>query len=79
MAREALQETYISEVVRARIGAQRFFVVSGRRLANPTTAFNGVMGITVSPEHFSEFYRALARQGRLRTDAIGRSFIGKIS
>jgi two-component system, NtrC family, sensor kinase len=39
----------------------RFFVVSGRRTGEATAGFQGVIGITVSPEHFSEFYRKLSR------------------
>jgi len=53
--------TYISEVVKARIGSLRFFVVSGRRHSEPAGRFNGVIGVTVMPEHFSEFYRKLTR------------------
>ena len=60
-------DTFISEVLRARVGTLRFFVVSGRRTGEATTGFQGVIGITVSPEHFSEFYRKLSR-GR---DAFG--------
>jgi len=58
---------FVSEVIRARVGTLRFFVVSGRRASEPAATFNGVIGITVSPEHFSEFYRKLSR-GR---DAFG--------
>ena len=58
---------FVSEVIRARVGNLRFFVVSGRRASEPAASFNGVIGITVSPEHFSEFYRKLSR-GR---DAFG--------
>ncbi|MCS3761278.1 hybrid sensor histidine kinase/response regulator [Bradyrhizobium centrosematis] len=60
-------DTYVSEVVRARVGTQRFFVVSGRRTGEPGAGFQGVIGITVSPENFIEFYRKLSR-GR---DAFG--------
>ncbi len=60
-------DTYVSEVIRARVGNQRFFVVSGRRTGEPAASFHGVIGITVSPEHLSEFYRKLSR-GR---DAFG--------
>lgn len=64
--------TYIGEVVRAKIGSLRFFVVSGRRTGERVGRFNGVVGVTVMPEHFTEFYRKLAR-GRdsfalIRTD-----------
>ncbi|MBA7467037.1 Sensor histidine kinase RcsC [subsurface metagenome] len=60
-------DTYISEVLRARVGTQRFFVVSGRRTSDPAAGFQGVIGITVTPASFSEFYRKLSR-GR---DAFG--------
>ena len=53
--------TYIGEVVRARVGSLRFFVVSGRRHGEPAGRFNGVIGVTVMPEHFIEFYRKLTR------------------
>jgi two-component system NtrC family sensor kinase len=60
-------DTYVSEVIRARVGNLRFFVVSGRRTGEPAASFQGVIAITVSPEHFAEFYRKLSR-GR---DAFG--------
>lgn len=60
-------DTYVSEVLRARVGTQRFFVVSGRRSGEPAAGFQGVIGITVTPDSFSEFYRKLSR-GR---DAFG--------
>jgi two-component system NtrC family sensor kinase len=53
--------TYIGEVVRARVGSMQFFVVSGRRVGDQPGGFNGVIGVTVTPEHFSEFYRKLTR------------------
>jgi two-component system NtrC family sensor kinase len=65
--------TFVGEVVRARVGSLRFFVVSGRRMGE-AGRFNGVIGVTVMPEHFTEFYRKLAR-GRdsfslVRTDGV---------
>lgn len=60
-------DTYISEVLRARVETQRFFVVSGRRTSEPAAGFQGVIGVTVTPNSFSEFYRKLSR-GR---DAFG--------
>lgn len=59
-------ETYISEVIRARIGSLSFFVVSGRRQAggqggSAAGQFNGVIAVTVMPGHFSEFYSKLTR------------------
>jgi two-component system, NtrC family, sensor kinase len=59
--RDADYGTYIGEVVRARVGSLRFFVVSGRRTGEPAGRFNGVIGVTVMPEHFGEFYRKLSR------------------
>ncbi len=53
--------TYISEVVKARVGSLQFFVVSGRRIGEQVGRFDGVIAVTVMPEHFSEFYRKLAR------------------
>ena len=53
--------TFIGEVVRARVGSLRFFVVSGRRPGEQAGRFNGVIGVTVMPEHFSEFYGKLTR------------------
>ena len=65
-------ETYVSEVIRARVGNLRFFVMSGRRTAEPAGSFQGVIGVTVSPEHFSEFYRKLSHGrdvfGLIRSD-----------
>lgn len=53
--------TFIGEVVRARVGSLRFFVVSGRRQGDQPGRFNGVIGVTVMPEHFGEFYWKLSR------------------
>ena len=53
--------TYVSEVMRARVGAMRFFVVSGRRTGGELGRFDGVIGVTIAPGHFSEFYSKLAR------------------
>jgi two-component system NtrC family sensor kinase len=65
-------ETFVSEVVRARVGTLRFFVVSGRRMSEQAGRFNGVIGVTVMPDHFSEFYRKISRGrdvfGLLRVD-----------
>ncbi len=52
--------TYIGDVVEARVGTLRFFVVSGRRPEKPDGSFNGVIGVTVLPEHFRAFYGRLA-------------------
>ncbi len=59
--KEADQGTYIGEVVQAKIGSLRFFVVSGRREGSQPGSFDGVIGATVMPEHFAEFYRKLSR------------------
>jgi two-component system NtrC family sensor kinase len=53
--------TFIGDIVQARVGALRFFVVSGRRPETPDGRFNGVIGVTVLPEHFRQFYSRLAR------------------
>lgn len=58
---EADSGTYIGDVVQARIGSKRFFVVSGRRTEASAGDFNGVVAFTVVPEHFREFYARLAR------------------
>jgi two-component system NtrC family sensor kinase len=55
--------TYIGDIVQARLGSLRFFVVSGRRPERPEGEFHGVVGVTVLPEHFRDFYARLARQG----------------
>ena len=52
--------TYIGDIVQARVGTLHFFVVSGRRTARPDGSFNGVIGITVLPDHFRQFYARLA-------------------
>ena len=51
---------YISEVISARIGSVQVFVVSGRRRGEDDSQFSGIVGVTVKPQHFSEFYRKLA-------------------
>ena len=51
---------YLSAIISARIGNVRVFVVSGRRPADDGRGFNGIVGITVKPQHFSDFYRKLA-------------------
>ena len=55
--------TYVGEVTRAPapLGLRRFFMVSGRRLGPQVGRFDGVIGATVTPEHFLEFYRKLSR------------------
>ncbi|MBY0323298.1 MAG: response regulator [Reyranella sp.] len=52
---------YVSEVLRGRVGGMRFFVVSGRRTGTRAGQFDGVIGVTVTPSHFSEFYAKLSR------------------
>lgn len=72
--KEADRGTYIGEVVRAKVGSLRFFVVSGRRQGDQVGQFDGVIGVTIMPEHFSEFYRKLTRQrdtfALIRTDGV---------
>jgi two-component system NtrC family sensor kinase len=65
--KEADYGTYVGEVVPARVGSLRFFVVSGRRVGDQAGRFDGVIGVTVMPEHFGEFYWKLSR---------GRDFFG---
>ncbi|HEX2555863.1 MAG TPA: ATP-binding protein [Microvirga sp.] len=52
--------TYIGDIVQARVGTLHFFVVSGRRTERPDGSFDGVIGITVLPDHFRQFYARLA-------------------
>ena len=52
--------TFIGDVVQAKVGNLRFFVVSGRRPVGPDGAFNGVIGITVLPERVRDFYARLS-------------------
>jgi two-component system NtrC family sensor kinase len=59
--REGDGNTFVSEVLRARVGPLSFFVVSGRREGDEAGRFDGVIGVTVMPDHFTEFYRKLAR------------------
>lgn len=59
--RERDAGTYVSEVVKAKIGGSRFFVMSARRRAERAGRFDGVIAVTVMPEHFTEFYRKLSR------------------
>jgi two-component system, NtrC family, sensor kinase len=51
---------FIGDIVQARVGTLRFFVVSGRRPGRPAGSFNGIIGITVLPEYFHEFYKGLS-------------------
>ena len=53
--------TFIGDIVQARVGSLRFFVISGRRTERPDGQFNGVIGITVLPDHFRDFYGRLSR------------------
>jgi two-component system NtrC family sensor kinase len=53
--------THVSDVVSSDVGALWFFIVSGRRASEPVGQFNGIIGVTVMPEHFAEFYRKLTR------------------
>jgi two-component system NtrC family sensor kinase len=53
--------TFIGDMVQARVGDFRFFVVSGRRAEAAEGPFNGVIAVAVLPEHFRAFYGRLAR------------------
>lgn len=59
--RERNAGTYVGEVVKAKIGGSRFFVMSVRRQAEGSGRFEGVIAVTVMPAHFTEFYRKLSR------------------
>jgi two-component system NtrC family sensor kinase len=52
---------FIGDVVQAKVGQFRFFVVSARRPERSDGAFNGVVAISVLPERLREFYARLAR------------------
>ena len=52
--------TFIGDIVQARVGNFRFFVVSGRRPERPDGGFDGVIAVSVLPDHFREFYRRLS-------------------
>ena len=55
--------TYVSEVLRARVGSMRFFVVSGRRSGNRAGDFDGVIARDRSAQPFQRILRqAVARQ-----------------
>ncbi|KAA2242134.1 hybrid sensor histidine kinase/response regulator [Salinarimonas soli] len=51
---------HIGAMITARVGSSRFFVVSGRR-ETPDGAFDGVIAISVRPEHFRTFYARISR------------------
>ncbi|WP_243368140.1 hybrid sensor histidine kinase/response regulator [Microvirga solisilvae] len=64
--------TFIGKIITAKIGGFQFFVVSQRR-PSPDGAFNGVIAISVRPEHFQSFYFRVAQGfadslGMIRTD-----------
>lgn len=52
--------TFIGKMITARVGGARFFVVSQRRTSSDG-AFNGVIAVSVSPEHFQNFYTRVAK------------------
>jgi two-component system NtrC family sensor kinase len=52
--------TYVGKTITAKIGGARFFVISRRR-PSPDGSFNGVIAITMKPEHFQSFYVRAAR------------------
>ena len=64
---------FIGDIVQARVGTLRFFVVSGRRPESPDGAFNGIVGVTVLPEYFYDLFRGFSDErvsyfGLLRED-----------
>src|SRR5215217_1757018 len=52
---------FIGDIIQARVGSFRFFVISGRRPERPEGGFNGVIAVSVVPEDFREFYGRLSR------------------
>ena len=52
---------FIGDIIQARVGSFRFFVISGRRPERPDGSFNGVIAVSVVPEDFREFYGRLSR------------------
>jgi len=53
-------ETFISEPVAARVGDQRFFAITRKRL-DENGAFNGVYLVSIAPDYFVDFYSRLPR------------------
>jgi two-component system NtrC family sensor kinase len=52
--------TYVGEVITAKIGGARFFVVSQRRMS-PDGSFNGIVAVSVFPDHFRDYYARLSQ------------------
>ncbi len=52
--------TYIGSIITSKVGNIRFFVVSQRRPAQDGS-FDGIVAVSVRPEHFREFYSRIAR------------------
>jgi len=52
--------TFIGRPITAKIGNIRFFVVSQRR-PSPDGSFNGIVAVSVRPEHFRDFYGRISR------------------
>jgi two-component system NtrC family sensor kinase len=66
--------TYVGEVITARIGGMRFFVVSQRR-PDRDGRFDGIVAVSVNPGHFAEFYKRMGQGiadsfGLIRTDGV---------
>ncbi|MFC4171715.1 ATP-binding protein [Microvirga sp. GCM10011540] len=59
--------TFIGRTITAKIGGIQFFVVSQRR-PSPDGAFDGIIAISVRPEHFRDFY---ARMSQGIADSFG--------
>ncbi|MGY2050092.1 ATP-binding protein [Methylobacterium sp. JK268] len=53
--------SFIGGILRAKVGGMRFFVVSARRPDRRDGGFDGVVAISVLPDHFRQFYARLAR------------------
>jgi two-component system NtrC family sensor kinase len=56
--KERKRELYVSDIIDARVADLRFFAISRSR-DGPDGSFNGVTVISVKPEYFSNYYRAL--------------------
>lgn len=57
--RKGLGNTYVTEALVARVGGERFFDVSRRRIDSKGN-FDGLISVGLRPQHFSSFYENLA-------------------
>ncbi|HYF55029.1 MAG TPA: histidine kinase dimerization/phospho-acceptor domain-containing protein, partial [Salinarimonas sp.] len=73
--RDADAGVFLGDVITARIGDRRFFVVSARRDEGGAPGFDGVVAVTVLPGHFRDFYGRMSRGiadsfGLVRADGV---------